>query len=337
MSVDSLLSTWRRFWFRPEPAYSLGLIRIAFATLVVAWTVSLLPDLSDLFGANGVLPEGPREPYVWSVFEQWQDDRALLIGWVLLLLSALAMTVGWHSRLASIAVCALVLSFQHRDPSVFNSGDNLIRIEALFLALAPSGAALSLDQRSRTGVFWSAQMRAPWAIRLMQLQLSIVYLSSVRWKISGTTWPEGTAVSYALRLRDMLIMPVPQWFIGNPFLINVATWGALAVELSLGVLVWNRRLRLWVLLAGVLMHTSIMLTIAVGYFTPAMFVLYLVFVPPETVSALPNRLRWRSHRMSPESPTPETTDTAASPSAATSPPAAIPAPGHLVTSTPGTS
>jgi hypothetical protein len=332
MSVDSLLSIWRTFWFRPEPAYSLGLIRIAFGTLAVAWTVSLLPDLSDLFGANGVFPDGPREPYVWSVFQQWHDDRALLIGWVLLLLSALAMTVGWHSRLASIAVCALVLSFQHRDPSAFNSGDNLIRIEALFLALAPSGTALSLDQRSRTGVFWSAQMRAPWAIRLMQLQLSIIYLASVRSKISGTTWPEGTAVSYALRLRDMLIMPVPQWFIGNPLLINVATWGALAVELSLGVLVWNRRLRPWVLLAGVLMHTSIMLTMAVGYFTPAMFVLYLVFVPPETVSALPSRLRSRSPLISPDSPPPESIDTAE-----TSPPPAIPAPGHLLPSTPGTS
>jgi hypothetical protein len=115
-------------------------------------------------------------------------------------------------------------------------------------------------------------------------------------------------------------------------LINVATWGALAVELSLGVLVWNRRLRLWVLLAGVLMHTSIMLTMAVGYFTPAMFVLYLVFVPPETVKALPSRLRSRSTLMSPESPPPESIDTAE-----TSPPPAIPAPRHLLPSTPGTS
>jgi hypothetical protein len=117
----------------------------------------------------------------------------------------------------------------------------------------------------------------------LQLQLSIVYLASVRWKMAGTAWPDGTAVSYALRLNDMLILPVPQWFIHNAFLMNAATWGAVAVELALGTLVWNRLLRPWVLGAGVLMHTSIMLTMGVGFFTPAVFVLYCAFVSPETI------------------------------------------------------
>jgi hypothetical protein len=136
---------------------------------------------------------------------------------------------------------------------------------------------------------------------LLQLQLSIVYLASVRWKVAGAAWLDGTAVSYALRVGDMVIVPAPQWFIQNPLMINVATWGALAVELSLGVLVWNQRLRRWVLMVGVLMHTSIMLTMAVGFFTPAMLVLYLAFMSPETVRQLPRVVRSRlaSHRPQP--------------------------------------
>jgi hypothetical protein len=323
--MTALLNAWRTFWFRPEPAYTLGLMRIAFGALTIAWALSFSLDLSDLFGTNGVLPDGPRDPYMWSVFEHWHDDRALFVGWVVLLLSAFALTVGWHTRLASIAACVLILSFQHRDPSAFNSGDMLIRIEALFLALAPSGAALSLDQRRRTGIFWSAQMRAPWVIRLMQIQVSVLYLASVRWKLSGAAWPEGTAVAYALRLKDMLIAPVPQWFIENPLLINVATWGALAVELSLGVLVWNCRLRPWVLLAGVGMHTSIMLTMGVGFFTPAVFVLYLAFISPERVRELPRSLRSRFSSLRRVSPPPESTNTPTSTSAGTSRPPATPA------------
>jgi len=289
--MTALIDAWRTFWFRPQPMYTLGLVRIACGLLITAWTISFFPDLSDLFGGNGVLPDGPLDEYAWSLFEQWHSEPALFIGWGVLLLSAIAMTVGWHTRLASIVLCVLVLSFQHRDPSAFNSGDLVIRIEALVLAMAPSGAALSLDQRRRAGAFWSAQLRAPWGIRLLQLQLSIVYLASVRWKVAGAAWLDGTAVSYALRVWDMVIVPVPQWFIDNPLIINVATWGALATELCLGVLVWNRRLRPWVLLAGVLMHTSIMLTMAVGFFTSAMFVLYLAFAPPETVRQLPATLR----------------------------------------------
>ena len=63
--------------------------------------------------------------------------------------------------------------------------------------------------------------------------------------------------------------------------------GVLAVELSVGILVWNTRLRPWVLAAGVVMHTMVMVTIAVGFFSPAVLVLYLAFVPPAESEHLP--------------------------------------------------
>src|ERR1700722_15739253 len=125
----------------------------------------------------------------------------------------------------------------------------------------------------------------------MQLQLSLIYLASAQAKLTGNAWPQGTAVSYALRLPDMLLLPTPHWFTTSALLMNAVTWGALAVELSVGILVWNRRLRPWVLAAGVVMHTVIMITIAVGFFTLAVFVLYLAFVPPDVVERLPRRAK----------------------------------------------
>jgi vitamin K-dependent gamma-carboxylase-like protein len=121
----------------------------------------------------------------------------------------------------------------------------------------------------------------------MQLQLSLIYLAAAQAKLNGSAWPQGTAASYALRLPDMLLLPMPHWFITSALLMNAVTWGALAVELSVGILVWNRRLRPWVLAAGAVMHTMVMVTIAVGFFTPAVLVLYLAFAPPEMVERLP--------------------------------------------------
>jgi hypothetical protein len=95
-------------------------------------------------------------------------------------------------------------------------------------------------------------------------------------------------MSYALRLEDMLIIPAPQWISNNALLMNVATWGTLVLELLIGLLVWNRRCRPVVLAAGVVLHSTIMITVAVGFFTPAMFVLYLAFMSPETVRRLPS-------------------------------------------------
>jgi len=298
-----LLDAWQSFWFRPEPAYPLGLVRIAFGVLVVAWGIALLPDLPEFFGTDGVAPRQPENPYAWGLFEFWTSDQALLIGCVALVLAGIAMTVGWHSRLAALLVFVLILSFQHRNPAVFNSGDAVVLVEALLLAISPCGTALSIDQRRRDGSFWSAEMRAPWALRLVQLQLSVIYLASVRTKMSGDSWPRGTAVSYALQLEDMLLVHPPHWVTANAILMNIASWSTLTLELALGILVWNRRLRPWLLAAGLLMHTTIMLTINVGFFSPAMFVLYLAFLSPETVRRLPmnirrlaGHLRLRQHR-----------------------------------------
>jgi hypothetical protein len=282
------VETWRTFWFRPQPAYTLGLVRMAFGAVAIGWTISLLPDLYALFGPHGVDPKQPDDAYQWGVFAIWTSDHALLIGWILLLVSSVALTVGWHSRLAALAAYVLILSFQHRDVWVFNSGDLAVRIEALFLAISPCGAALSLDQVHSSGKFWSAQERPQWPVRLMQVQLSLIYLASAQAKLNGNAWPQGTAVSYALRLPDMLLLPTPHWFTTSALLINAVTWGTLVVELSVGILVWNRRLRPWVLAAGVVMHTIIMITIAVGFFTLAVFVLYLAFVPPEIVERIPS-------------------------------------------------
>jgi hypothetical protein len=68
---------------------------------------------------------------------------------------------------------------------------------------------------------------------------------------------------------------------------GIATWATLFLELAIGILVWNRRCRRYVLIAGVLLHGTILFTIAVGFFTPAMFVLYLAFVDAETIRRLP--------------------------------------------------
>jgi len=293
--------TWTAFWFKPQPAYTLGAVRIAFGTVVALWTLSLLGDLADFFSEYGVAPQQRAVQSQFGLFAYWTDDRALMVGWAILLVSAVALAVGWHSRVAALIVFVLLASFEFRDQTVFNSGDGLLRIEALFLAFAPSGAALSLDQRRKTGAFWTAQDRAPYTVRLLQIQLTVIYVATFLARMKGTKWLDGTAMSYALRLRDMLIIPVPTSITVNPLLMNLATWGTLFLELAIGILVWNKRCRPYVLCAGVAFHLVILITIAVGFFTPAMLLLYLAFVDPDAIRRLP--VSMQKHHRQPSTPT----------------------------------
>jgi len=296
-SARQLLSTvgqaWQSFWFQPQQMYTLGLVRMAFGALAVLWALWLLPMRHGLLDSNGVTPEQPSVAYTWGIFAVWNTNAAMLIGIVVLVIAALALVVGWHSRFAAVIVFVLIYSFERRVPLVFNSGDALVRIEALFLAISPCGAALSLDQRRKTGSFWSAQVKPNWPIRLIQVQLSLIYLAAVQAKLAGAPWLHGTAVSYVLRLEDMQRVVAPEWFTTNALAMNVLTWGAIATELAIAILVWLPRFRPWVLAAGVLMHMVIDIYIQIGIFSYATFVMYLAWLSPESVKRFGDKLKSR--------------------------------------------
>lgn len=297
----AVFGAWHRFWFTVSPAYTLGLVRIVFGALIISWTLELKTNFDVRFGSQGVVPRAYDGAWTWSVFELFPSDDALLAGWVVLLVAAIALTIGWQSRFAAIVVFVLVMSFERRNPWVFNAGDMLLRVEAIMIMLAPCGAALSVDQWRRSGSFFSSRECKQWALRLMQVQVSIIYISTVIAKLAGETWQNGTAVMYSLRQSDMIVIQTPQWLTDNLLLMNGLAWGTLVVEFAIGVLVWNRRCRPWVLAAGVLLHVGIALSLEVGLFSFAVFVLYLTFLPNDRVKAgavwLQERLTKRRKRV----------------------------------------
>lgn len=281
-------SAWHRFWFEPQSTATVALVRIGFGLLAFLWAVSLAPDLLDFFSEDGILAAQPEQgPGVWGLLGVFEGDAAVLAVYLGLLLGSVALVFGCFTRLAALLVFVALLSFARRNPFILNSGDGLVRVIGLMVLLMPAGAALSIDRLRRTKAeFWDFPMRAPWALRLMQIQLSVIYLSTVWQKVRGVSWNDGTAVSYALRIADLERFPVPGLLSESVTLTNLATFGTLATEFSLGVLVWNRKLRPWVLSIGVAMHLSIDYSLRVGFFSYAMFVLYLAFVPPETARHL---------------------------------------------------
>jgi hypothetical protein len=280
-------SAWNQFWFEPQETSTLAVFRIAFGLLATGWTLSLLPNLFAFFGPAGVLPAYPQSgPGAWGLLALSNSEPFVVLVFGMTLLGSLALTVGLRSRIAAVVVFLGILAFTRRNPLVGNSADELMCTLALLCALAPSGAALSLDRlRAAPGRFWEFPARSPWALRLIQIQLSVVYLSAVFQKVEGELWRNGTAVSYALRIIDIHRFATPEFLTNSLVLSGLLTYGTLALELALGVLVWNRTARPWVMALGISMHIGIDLSILVGFFSFAMIVAYIAFVPAETASS----------------------------------------------------
>ena len=104
-----------------------------------------------------------------------------------------------------------MVSFEHRAPSIWNSGDGLLRILYFFLMLAPAGASLSVDRwRRARDRFWEFPARAPWALRLVQIQVSVVYLSCGVVQVARTRLADtARRSSYAARMEDFDRFPLP--------------------------------------------------------------------------------------------------------------------------------
>lgn len=268
-----MTGAWERFWFSTTSASTLAVVRITFALVVLAWTLSLTPDLATLFGPGGLV----------------DGAKTYLAVYLLLLAGAVCMAVGYRTRIASAVVFGALLWFDHVNPWASNSGDAVLRHLAFVLMLAPSGAALSLDRLRARGALAEFPAVGIWSLRLVQLQLSVIYLASVAAKLQGDAWQEGVAASLALGVPDAIRFPLPELVTSSPAAAHALTWGTIGLEAAIGLLVWNRRLRPWILGAGVCFHLMIDLALRAGFFSWAMLVCYLAFLPPETAARVIER------------------------------------------------
>lgn len=300
---------WERFFFTPTSTAPLAVFRIAFGLVITLWTATQLPDLFDFYGPDGVLPQPPAiGPWQWGLLTTSNSVVMLSVVFLATLLAGIALTVGASPRIAALVVLIGLIAFERRNPYLLNSGDILLRVMAVYLVFAPSGESLSWDRWRRDRAnFWEFPRRAPWAMRMLQVQVSLIYLAAVWAKLQGDQWRNGTAVSFALRMLDQLRAPSPELIAGSGLLTEWLTFGTLIIELSVGILVWNRRLRPWVLGAGALLHLGIEVFIMVGFFSIGMWVLYLVFLSPEWTERTVLRLRdrWHARRTATPEPAPE--------------------------------
>jgi hypothetical protein len=264
---------WSRWAFDPIDTAPMAALRIAVGLLTVGWTLSLLPDARTFLATSGVQHDLPHyDSGAWTV--QLGPPFIVL---AVLLAAAVALTLGWRTKIASVVVAVLLLAVQRRDPWILNSGDLLLRELAFFVMLMPAGETWSLDAKRRE----SERLRAPWALRLVQLQISALYLFSVWAKVRGVDWNNGTAVGIALQLEDLQRFAVPAALSTSLLVSAVLTYSALAVEASLAFGLWLPRLRYWVMAAGVGLHLGIEASLLIGWFSLAVISSYLAFVPPE--------------------------------------------------------
>jgi hypothetical protein len=278
---------WCRFWFAPISARPLALFRVAFGLICLEHLALLAPEATLWLSDAGYLVGGEaRElagPFRWSPLQWWQTPTIVHLCLAATALAAVAVILGWRTRLASVALYAGLLAIHHRNLLTVSGADTLLLIAAFWLMLSPAGATLSLDARrsSRRRNLLAEPLIVPWPQRMLQLQLVIVYLGTALSKAAGQSWTSGVALHDVLSNRELR-----RWTLGlldQPEWINALTFATLILQLALPLLIWFRPTRPWMIAAGLTFHAAILLTVNIPVFGELACSFYLLFLAADEV------------------------------------------------------
>jgi hypothetical protein len=287
VNLQRLVRAWEQFFFTPQSPLPIALFRIVYGICVSTTVILLHGDWLEWFGVRGWVSTQTLarvEPGVrLNLFALLpQDDRWIAAFFWVFLGFALLLTIGFWTRFSSVAVFLCLVSIQQRNLWMLHNGDTFLRVAGFFLMFAPAGAAFSLDRliRVRRGLEGPAPTpRAPWAQRMIQFELALMYFASFCWKLKGHTWLQGTALYYVVHLHSIARFPLPGW-IQHPAILRMGGWFTLLLEFSLGVLIWFRRFRYPLLLMGILFHLSVEYALNLPMFEWDVLTAYVLFLDP---------------------------------------------------------
>ncbi len=299
MSFRSLVAAWNRVFFTPRSPLPICVFRILYGACVVATLLLLRSDWEAWYGNHAWLTSasmGKIEPGVrLNLFKLIPAEDSWINGlfW-LALVSAAFLTIGIFTRTSSVASFICLASLHQRNLLILHGGDTFLRVAGFFLIFAPAGAVLSVDRLMRPGR--GLELWSPWAQRMIQFEVAMVYLFSFWWKSLGTAWIDGSALIYVSQIAELRRFPVPGWVLA-PVVLKCGAWITLALEFALGALLWVKEFRYPLLILGCCFHLLLEYALNIPMFQWDILSAYVLFIDPADLERAWARLRGIRHNV----------------------------------------
>jgi predicted DCC family thiol-disulfide oxidoreductase YuxK len=253
---------------------TLALFRVALGTVLAFYVLNRLPDIGAFYTDLGVLPRSYLvQTDAWSRLSLYLVNGEYWFAAILLLVQlvcALALTFGYRSRLATVALWVLFTSLINRNPLVLIGGDWLLACLLFWAMFLPLGARWSVDAALSIQPPPEKNLHtSPASVGLLVQVMSVYFFSAVL-KSAPDWWPDGTAIYYTMELERYASPSGRALLLPHPLLMQCLTYFVYFLEL-LGPLLafspWFRRpLRFALMACFMAMHTGFILFMKIGYF-----------------------------------------------------------------------
>jgi predicted DCC family thiol-disulfide oxidoreductase YuxK len=291
--------TWSQIWFQSRPTSPLELTRMGVgAALLLNYSLAA-PYLFDFWGDDGRMPRALAmqdiSPLTQSVFFYFNAPWQWVAFHALFLLCCAALVVGWRTSWVKWIVLVGQISYQHRDQNLTYGVDHILACLLLILCVAPIGRAMSLDRVRAVRAVKRLNLEgtlppysSPWAgacTRLMQIQMAVLFFYSGIAKM-GSTWWDGDAVWVVFSTSEFYQPVLLDVFARHYWLVNIATYAPVLIEIAFPFLIWQQRTRPYLLAAAIFLHLQFMIFMRLYYFSSVMIMGHMSFVRPEWLTHL---------------------------------------------------
>ena len=214
---------------------SLALLRASLGLLVIYDLACRSADLSLFYTDAGALPRSILTKHLWN--SSWFSLHILSGGlgaqlclFTLHGLCALALMLGWRTRLSSAGCYLLTVSLHNRMPMVLDSSDRLLGLLLFWGLFLPWESRWSLDARRCPGRYAGTNTVCLPGTTGYILQIVQLYLMAGYWKLHPVWLTEFSGAYRSLKLTQFA-NPFGVWLLGFPFLLKVLTLSTVLLEL----------------------------------------------------------------------------------------------------------
>lgn len=260
-----------RVFFSPIGGVAERRLRVGVGVLVIWWATSWLIDVETLLTDSRLLPSPSTGFGTWSLLTKRASAGATYTVLLLALTSGIGLVTGQFPRLAAVAAFVTVVSVHRTQPFGLNAGDSLLRLLLLWMAV---GAVCGSERSLQNG---GSGNRPAVVVRLVQIQVVVMYLTAALWKIQSARWRGGDAVYMVLTNNSVAQLPWPSFVSNTWAAVALLSWCTIALELSLAVGLTVKRTRRYAIYAAAIMHLVFAYSLSIGIFTPVALVALSAF------------------------------------------------------------
>lgn len=288
--MKNLLQAFREFFTAPQPLIKSSVFRVLVGLTLTVFYFERFLDFEWLFSERGLVPYSLAATMVPEFYKPplllFSSHEGFLYSLhIAFIVALLLLTLGLGGRILAWVTFILHVIFMQRNYVVIYGPDFIATVWLLYMGLLKTDRYLTIKQflykQPMLPISWTTcEMGDAFntvGVRLIQIQLCVIYAYGGTEKLRGITWWRGDAIWNTLA-NGQLVTSDYSFIAHMPWLVAGMTFATLLWEIYFPVIVWVRKLRPWVLAFGIVLHVGIGWTMNIVFFSLLMMCSYVMFL-----------------------------------------------------------